>query len=95
MLIGLTLLAHMLNGCLNTANYPIFNVQDFRYWRCISIEDCPYLSQLVYPNYEAWYIPTMKHGISPLYEACHSTHQLTINGHSLPQPLQARLILTV
>ncbi len=32
--IGLTTLAHMLNGhaiCLNTSNYPIFNMQYFRY----------------------------------------------------------------
>ncbi len=48
--VGLTTPAHMLNGykiCLNTTNYLIFNIQDFRYWLCCSILDC--FGQLVSP----------------------------------------------
>ncbi len=47
-----TSLAHMLNVymkmCLNTTNYPIFNMQDFRYRLCTSILD--YLVSW-YPHY--------------------------------------------
>ncbi len=41
--IALTTLAHMLNVyeiCLNTTNYPIFNMKDFRYCLRTSILDC-------------------------------------------------------
>ncbi len=48
--IAINTLAHMINVyeiCLNTTNYPIFNMQDFRYclWTCIL--DC--FCQLVSP----------------------------------------------
>ncbi len=35
---------------LNTTNYPIFNMQDFRYWLCTSILDC--FGQVVSPLLE-------------------------------------------
>ncbi len=34
---------HMLNEyeqCFNTTNYPIFNMQEFKYWLCSCILDC-------------------------------------------------------
>ncbi len=49
--IALTTLAHMLNGydiCFKTMNYPIFNMQDFRYWLCTSVLDC--FGQVVSPS---------------------------------------------
>ncbi len=48
--IALATLAHMINVydiCLNTTNYPIFNMQDFRYCLWTSILDC--FGQLVSP----------------------------------------------
>ncbi len=48
--IALATLAHMINVyeiCLNTTNYPIFNMQDFRYCLFTSILDC--FGQLVHP----------------------------------------------
>ncbi len=41
--IALATLAHMINVyeiCLNTTNYPIFNMQDFRYCMWTSMLDC-------------------------------------------------------
>ncbi len=41
--IALATLAHMINVyeiCLNTTNYPIFNMQDFIYYMWTSILDC-------------------------------------------------------
>ncbi len=41
--IGLTTLADLLNrceACLDKTNNPIFNMQDFRYWLCMSILYC-------------------------------------------------------
>ncbi len=46
--IGLNLFAHIINGydiCLKTTQYPIVNMQDFRYWMCTSTLD--YFGQLV------------------------------------------------
>ncbi len=48
--IALATLGHMINVyeiCLNTTNYPIFNMQDFRYCLWTSILDC--FGQLVSP----------------------------------------------
>ncbi len=48
--IALATLAHMINVyeiCLNTTNYPIFNMQDFRYCLWTSIWNC--FGQLVSP----------------------------------------------
>ncbi len=66
--IGRPTLAHMLNGyeiCLNKTNYPIFNMQYFRYWLCISILYC--FGQLVSPlstqtvtSATLWYFPLPK-----------------------------------
>ncbi len=49
--IALATLAHIINVyniCLNTTNYPIFNMQDFRYCMWTSISDC--FGQLVSPQ---------------------------------------------
>ncbi len=46
----LHLLCNMLNwyeACLSTTNYPIFNMQDFRFWLRTSISD--YFGRVVFP----------------------------------------------
>ncbi len=57
--IALATLVRMINAyekCLNTTNYPIFNMQDFRYCLWTSILDC--FGQLVshHVSYMLWWV---------------------------------------
>ncbi len=51
---GLVTFTHMLNGyeiCFNRTHYPIFNMQELRYWPCTFIVDCFWLAGI--PNVDS------------------------------------------